>query len=170
METVMSHVDYAVLHHQAVRDRVLAQDPEIDDRTLADTLEGLTDLNEIVAALVRSALEDEALVAGLKARLSDMEARQARLVDRASKRRGIARDVMAELSIKKIVAPDFTISMRPGTPSLQVLNEKLIPSEYWEPREPRLKKAELLSELKHGAAIAGAALSNTDLVMSVRAK
>jgi hypothetical protein len=166
----MSHVDYAVLHYRAVRDKILAQDPEIDDRTLADTLEGLTDLNEIVAALVRSALEDEALVAGLKARLCDMEARQARLVDRASKRRAIARDVMTELSLQKIVAPDFTISMRPGAPSLQVVNEKLIPNEYWEPREPRLKKAELLSELKHGAVIAGASLSHPEPIMSVRAR
>lgn len=166
----MSHVDYAVLHYRAVRDKILAQDPEIDDRTLADTLEGLTDLNEIVAALVRSALEDEALVAGLKARLCDMEARQARLVDRASKRRAIARDVMTELALQKIVAPDFTISMRSGTPSLQVVNEKLIPNEYWEPREPRLKKAELLSELKHGAVIAGASLSNPEPILSVRAR
>jgi hypothetical protein len=99
-----------------------------------------------------------------------METRQARLVDRASKRRAIARDVMAELSLKKLVAPDFTISMRSGTPSLQVLNEELIPDEYWEPREPRLKKAELLAELKHGVAIAGATLSNPELVMSVRAR
>ena len=166
----MSSVDFAVLHYRAVRDRILAADPEIDDRTLADTLEGLTDLNEIVAALVRSALDDEALVVGLKARVCDMEARQARLIDRASKRRAIARDVMAELSLKKLVAPDFTISMRPGTPSLQVLDEKLIPTQYWEPREPRLKKAELLSELKHGAVIAGAILSNPEPVMSVRAR
>ena len=61
--------------HQHLRDRLLAEIPELDAETLADTLEGLTDLREMLAELVRSALEDEALAAGLSTRLSDMKAR-----------------------------------------------------------------------------------------------
>ena len=154
----------------AVRDRIRAHDPHIDEQTLADTVEGLTDLHEIVTAIIRSALADEALATGLKSRIAEMQERLDRLQDRASKRRQIAKDVMVDLDIKKITAPDFTVSIRPGMPSLLVLDEAAVPSIYWQPVAPRLNRQELLSELKEGADIEGVTLSNTEPVLSVRTK
>ena len=69
-----------------------------------------------------------------------MEDRLARLQDRASKRRQIAKDVMVELDLKKLTAPDFTASIRPGMPALMVIDEAAVPNIYWEPREPRLNR------------------------------
>jgi len=77
---------------------------------------------------------------------------------------------MVELDLKKLEAPDFTASIRPGTPALLVLNEEAVPKIYWEPREPRLKRQELASELKQGAEIEGVTLSNPEPVLSVRVK
>ena len=166
----MSILPFAAAQYSAIRDRIRAQDPKIDEETLADTVEGLTDLHEIVQAIIRSALADEALAAGLKGRIEDMQGRLERLQDRSSKRRQIARDVMTELDLKKITAPDFTVSLRPGTPSLMVIDEAAVPKIYWEPREPRLNRQELVSELKQGAEIAGVALSNPEPVLSVRTR
>jgi hypothetical protein len=81
----------------------------------------LTDLHEIMAAIVRAALADEALATGLKGRIAEMQDRLERLQDCAAKRRQIAKDVMVELDLKKITTPDFTVSVRPGMPSLLVL-------------------------------------------------
>jgi len=75
---------------------------------------------------------------------------------------------MVELDLKKITAPDFTVSIRPGMPAILVLDA--VPSIYWEPREPRLNRQELLNELKGGAEVSGVALSNPEPVLSVRTK
>jgi hypothetical protein len=169
-ENTAGNLQFAAISYRTMRDRIRAEDPQIDDQTLADTVEGLTDLHEIIAAIVRSALTDEALATGLKARIAEMEERADRLEDRASKRRQIAKEVMVELDIKKITASDFTVSVRPGMPSLLVLDEAAVPSIYWQPVSPKLNRQELLNELKGGAEIQGVSLSNPEPVLSVRTK
>jgi len=164
------NLEFSTIHYRSIRDRIRAQDPQIDEQTLADTVEGLTDLYEIVTAIIRSALADEALVTGLKGRIAEMEGRLGRLQDRAAKRRRLAKDVMVELELKKITAPDFSVSIRPGLPSLMVIDETAVHSIYWQPSAPRLKRQELLSELKDGAQVEGVALSNPEPVLSVRTK
>ena len=166
----ISQMAVSATTYRTICDRIRAEDPQIDEQTLADTVEGLTDLHEIIAAIVRAALTDEALAIGLKVRIAEMQDRLERLQDCAAKRRQIAKDVMVELDLKKITAPDFTVSIRPGMPALLVLDEAAVPSIYWEPREPRLNRLELLNELKGGAEVSGVALSNPEPVLSVRTK
>jgi hypothetical protein len=166
----MDQLTFAATTYRAIRDRIRAQDPQIDEQTLADTVEGLTDVHEILAAIVRAAIADEALAAGLKCRMADMQDRLNRLQDRAAKRRQIAKDAMVELDLKKLAAPDFTASIRPGMPALVVLNEDAVPKTYWEPGEPRLRRQILACDLKGGAEIAGATLSNPEPVLSVRTR
>jgi hypothetical protein len=52
--------------YQSLKQRLLADFPTADEETLLDTLEGITDLHEMIAAVIRSALVDEALHAGLR--------------------------------------------------------------------------------------------------------
>ncbi len=163
-------LEFAAITYRTIRERIRAEDPQIDEQTLADTVEGLTDVHEILAAIVRAALADEALANGLKIRIAEMDERLERLKNCAAKRRQIVKEVMLELDLKKIMAPDFTVSIRPGMPSLQVLDEKAVPSIYWQPVEPKLKRAELLNELKQGGEVDGVALSNPEPVLSVRTR
>ena len=144
-------LEIATATYRAIRDRLRAEDPHMDDRTLADTVEGLTDLHEVLAAVIRAALADEALATGLKGRVAEM-------------------DVMVELDLKKLAVPDFTASLRPGLPALMVLDEAVVPSIYWEPRDPRLNRQGLLADLKQGTEITGVTLSNPEPVLSVRTK
>jgi hypothetical protein len=164
------NLEIAATTYRALRERIKAQAPQIDEQTLADTVEGLTDIHEILAAVIRAALADEALAAGLKGRIAEMEDRLGRLQDRAAKRRHIAKDVMVELDLKKLMAPDFTASIRPGMPALMVIDEAAVPSIYWKPRDPRLNRQDLVADLKQGAEITGVTLSNPEPVLSVRTK
>jgi hypothetical protein len=166
----MNQLTFSAIHYKAVKDRLRIEDPSVDEQTLADTVEGLTDLPEIMTAVIRAALADEALANGLKGRIAEMEDRLTRLQDRAYKRRQMAKDVMIELDLKKLTAPDFTASLRPGMPALTVIDEAAVPSIYWEPREPRLNRQGLVADLKQGSEISGVALANPEPVLSVRTK
>ena len=164
------NLEFSSINYRSIRDRIRTQDPQIDEQTLADTVEGLTDLHEIVQAIIRSALADEALAAALRCQIADMQGRLERLRDRASKRRQIAKDVMVDLDLKKLTAPDFTASIRPGAPALMVIDEEAVPKIYWQPGEPRLKRHDLASDLKQGEEIAGVTLSNPEPVLNVRVR
>ena len=120
--------------------------------------------------MVRSALVDEAMAEGLKAHIQTLQDRLRRISERASERRRVARDAMVEVDVRKIAAPDFTVSVRPGSPALVVVDEAVIPEPYWEAREPRLDRVGLINDLKKGDAVPGVTLSNAEPVLSVRVR
>ncbi len=163
-------MSFAAAQHDYLRDRLRVLEPDIDEETLADTVEGLTDLHEIIGAVIRSTLDDEALAGALKTRIEAMRERLERLEMRASARRELVRDVMVASEIKKVTAPECTISIRSGSPALIVQDEGSIPPQYWVPRDPRLDRQALISELKQGLRIAGCELSVPGPVLSVRAR
>ena len=159
-----------LITYRITKERLLAAWPEIDFETLRDTLEGITDLHEMIAAVIRSALVDEALHLGLRSRIDDMKERLSRLELRASKKRQIALEAMSEVGLSKLEQPDFTASARAGSPALVVIAEETIPEAYWLPQPPKLDRQAILGELKRGIEIPGAQMGNLKPVLNVRTK
>src|SRR4026209_2230773 len=95
-------VRMALPNYQLLKERLLADYPNLDDDTISDTLEGITDLHEMIAAVIRSALVDEALHAGLRSRMDDMKERLSRLDLRASKKRLLALEAMTEVGLARL--------------------------------------------------------------------
>jgi len=164
------HLRNSAALHTELRRRLLEAEPDLDETTLLDTLEGMTDLNEAIAELVRSALIDAAYVAGLKGRIEEMRERLARLEARVENKRALALATMEEAGIARIVAPDLTITMRASAPSLRVTDEQVIPEWFWIPQPARLDKRSLTETLKAGEVIAGAELANPQNILSVRTR
>lgn len=156
--------------YQVLKQRLAVEYPGLDDETLTDTLEGITDLHEMIAAVIRSALVDEALQKGLRARIEDMRQRLTRLEERSAKKRHLALEAMTEVGLKQVQQPDFTASARTGLPGLVVVAEDLVPEAYWVPQPPKLDRQALLADLKRGGAVSGAQLSNPRPTLSVRTK
>ena len=151
--------------------RQLVEDyPEIDDETLADTLEGATDLNEAISAIIRSALDDEAMAEALRVRMDDMRTRLERIRNAASNKRIAALDVMERVGLKKVTEADFTISLRPAPLGVIVTDEDAVPDAFKLPQPAKLDRRRLLEHLKHGEVITGAALTNQRNTLSVRTR
>lgn len=165
-----STIKHEINGYRVCRNRILEQRPDLDDETLRDTLEGITDLPDMIAELIRSSLADQAMVAGLKGRLEDMRERLARLEACATKKRQLALDALVEVDIKKLTQPDFTVSVRAGTPALSVIAEDEIPEDFWVPQPPKLDRQAILAALKSGKSIAGASLNNSQPTLAVRTK
>jgi hypothetical protein len=156
--------------HELLRRRLCEEYLEIDDETLADTLEGVTDLRDMLAELVRSALEDEALSSGLSTRLAEMRARVQRLEYRADKKQELARRAMAEAEIRTLVEPDFTVSLRHCAPPLEIVAEERSPVSFWKPQAPKLDRLALLAALRGGVEIDGVRLGPAQLQLNLRTK
>jgi hypothetical protein len=170
MQPFASRLKAEAVLYVRLRDRLIAEFPDLDETTLADTLEGSTDVQQLLTQLIRSALEDEALSAGLSTRLAEMRSRVERLKLRADKKRALALAAMNETEIKTLVEPDFSVSVRRGAPALQVLEEERIPAPFWKPQPPKLDRLSLLAALKEGQQIEGAALAPSQPQLSVRTK
>jgi hypothetical protein len=163
-------IDPETATYVALRSHLLSELPDLDEETLSDTLEGMTDLREMLAELIRSALDDEALVSGLSTRLSDLKSRMERLEIRAKRKRQLALRVMSDAVISKLTVADFTASLKQAPPSVDVLVEDRIPAAYWKPQPPKLDKQGILAALKLGTVIDGAALAAPVIQLSVRTK
>ncbi len=156
--------------HQYLRGRLQDEFPDADEETLRDTLEGMTNLTDMLAEVLRSQLGDQDLVAALKARIGDMQARCGRIEERAHKKRELVTSVMERADLKKLMEPDFTVSLRPIRPPLAVVDEDAVPEEFWKPQPPKLDRQGLISALAAGRDISGAILGNPPMTISVRTK
>jgi len=165
-----SPIQTAICHHNHLKDRLQSAFPDADDETLQDTLEGMTNLTDSLAELLRSSLEDQSLAGALRARVGDMQARLGRLEERARKKRELVTQVMEEADLRKLTEPDFTVSLRPARPPLMVIDETAIPRDYWKPQPDKLDRQGLIAALGNGRDIPGAVLGNPAMTISVRTK
>lgn len=166
----MHPISFETTRYQRLKEQLIVEHSDIDEETLADTLEGLTDLNEIIAATIRSALEDEVVYGALKTRLDDIRARRDRIKQRAQTKRALCAMALSEAGLSKVLAPDLTISLRPSPPQLIIEDESRIPPIYWRTPAPELSRRELTSALKSGDHVPGAHLGEPGLSLTVRVK
>ena len=124
----------------------------------------------MIAAVIRSALVDEALQLGLRTRIEDMRQRLTRLAERGLKKRQLALEAMNEAGLRKLEQPDFTASARAGSPALVVVSEGDIPETYWVLQSPKLNRQALLADMKRGDEIPGVQLGNPKPILTVRTK
>ena len=147
-----------IAHYQALAEQLRQDFADLDDETLADTLEGISDLPDLIQGLVRSSLADEGLIGALKTRLDDMAARRERLKTRFEKKRALVTWALGAAGIARLEAEDFSVCLRLGGPKLSVSDESRIPAGFFLAQPPKLDRAALALALKSGQPVPGATL------------
>ena len=169
----MPDLGAALQNDKSLRAQLLGLYPELadDSATLLDTLEGLSDLDEQCAAVIRQALEREAMGDAIGAMIKELQARKGRLEDGAKKMRAAVLAVLLESGRTRIgntpAIPDMTVSVSPGRARAVVTDVMALPRRlYVVERKPIM--AEISKALAAGENVPGAAIGNPIPHLTVR--
>lgn len=139
-----------------------------DEDAVRDTIEGETNLHEVIRKVVAEISEATASVEGIKAHVEKLKARQARLEAGIETKRTAILNAMAIGEIKKLDAGIATLSRKPVPPKLVVVDETAIPSAFWKRADPTLDKKALTEALKGQTDVPGAQMSNGSETLALR--
>jgi hypothetical protein len=132
---------------------------ELDQDVLIDTLdsivESVEEKAENIAKMIRTF---EAEVKVIKAEEERLAAKRKTHENKVIYLKKYLFEQLEAMGIQKIKRPLFTISIQNNPPSVDVINPDEIPSHLWNHPEPVLDKKRILSLLKAGDEIPGAAM------------
>ena len=139
---------------------------DIDEETLANTLEGLggeiTEKATNVSAFVRNM---ETFADSVEEAARAMQARAATIRKKADRTRAYLLNCMQGAGISKIQSPHFTIALRKNPPSVLIAESASIPEKYMVvplPPPPRPDKKLIADALKAGEVIDGCQLHQSE--------
>jgi phosphoribosylaminoimidazole-succinocarboxamide synthase len=138
-----------------------------DETAIADTIEGLTILDDAIAATIREARAAAAMRNGLLELMTRMKERAERLDYRAQRLMAAALQAAQECGIKKITAPDFTAGIGQSKGKVVIVDEALLP-DYCFRTKREIDRAYVRDELLTGVDVPGASLSNPEPHWTVR--
>lgn len=68
---------------------------------------------------------------------------------------------LIQMGIDKVKTSIANVSIANNPPSVDILDEKAIPSKYWKQKEPELSKSLIMEDLKLGISVPGATTKQT---------
>lgn len=135
---------------------------ELDEETFQDTLESIQDAIEDkvenTAYLIRNLESDVKVLKDEEKRLRE---RRQTLESKIARMKDYLKEQLEKAGIEKVKRPLITISIQNNPPSVKVIDEKLIPSNFMIPQEPKMDKKGILERLKNGEKIPGVELQQT---------
>jgi hypothetical protein len=140
----------------------------LDEETFKDTLssleEAIEDKVENVAKLVRCLDVDIEAIKSEEKRLAD---KRKALENKVTSVKSYVQHEMEVAGLNKVKRPTVTVSIQANPPSVDVMDESLIPSIYMVPQPSKIDKRAILTALKEGEFIPGASIKQS---MGVRIK
>lgn len=157
--------DLTVLQVKAIMD-MLGDELADDEELKLDTLEGETDLFELVSRLLERIENAEGDKAALVSQIQDRNERKARAEKRIDAHRTAIMALMETAQLDRLPLPEATCSLRKIAPKPMVVDESLLPDELC--RISRKPDMAAIKQLE--AVIPGVAMDNGGTSLTIRRK
>lgn len=149
----------------------MAEDPETDPQTLADTMDAITGEIEDKAdsyAVIINSLKSDADV--LDAEIKRLTARKAAMLANAERMKSRLMTAMIMAGREKIKTARYTLGIQKTTPSVVLDTDDLekIPAEYLIKQEPKIDKRGITAALKGGKDMPGVAHLEQGVALRIR--
>ena len=148
----------------------LADDPDMPEQALQDSLEGITGEIELKAeALLQVVANMEGDTTAIDAEIKRLQERKRIINNRRQSLRDYLQINMEQSGIDKIACPLFAITLSKPRPMVVITDESAIPDDYIKVTVTSAPiKADILKALKSGESIPGCALGETKRGLSIR--
>lgn len=150
---------------------LIALHPELQDdaELLADTLDGETDFNRILAKLLDYTLDAKGMKEAVKARRDENDDRMKRYERQEHGGRKLIQTLMESAGQDKVTLPEATLSITAARTSVNVTNIDDLPQGFFKTERKPLSK-EIKTALEKGECIPGAELVMGECGLMVRTK
>jgi len=142
-------------------------DVKIDEDFRADLLEGTTDYLDIVDSLILNLHITNAYKDGIKDARARLDQREERLERKIELIRRLLKKMLEMADLRSVKAPSGTVSIGAKSPSVEIVDEGLIPDEYMR-ISISPSKTLIGNKLKAGEDVPGARLTNGGETLIVR--
>ena len=140
----------------------MAEDSELDQKMIQDTMEGLDfEFEEKAEAYAKVVKTLEMDIAGLDEEIQRMTKRKATIKNNIDRLKRSLEGAMIATGKRKFKTPLFGFGIQKNPPSLNVLDESKIPEEFWIEQQPKLDKKAALAYVKENE-VDWAELSQTE--------
>lgn len=149
----------------------LCPDLELDEQLKLSTLEGETELNEVVSALLSGNEDDEGMIAQVKEQIDVRKERIARFERRIETRKNAIVSLMDTAQLTKLPLPEATVSLRTLSGRPKVIDLDALPSAFVTEEVVRKPNNEAIAEaFGRGETIPGVVRTNGAASLTVRRK
>jgi predicted nuclease with TOPRIM domain len=135
---------------------------EMESDALVDTLESLQDeieeKAENIAKFIKNLEADAKIIKEEEQRLAE---RRRSIENKVTRLKEYLQEQLEVAGLQKVKRPTITVAIQNNPPSVEIADEKLIPSEFMIPQAPKIDKKAILERLKNGEEISGCVLKQT---------
>jgi hypothetical protein len=147
----------------------LCPDLELDEQLKLSTMEGETQLNEIVSALLEENENDEGMIEAIKAQIDTRKQRIGRLEHRIEARKNAIVSLMDCAHLTKLPLPEATVSVRTLPARPKVIDVDALPDGYFTTETKRkADNVAIQNAFEAGKPIPGVTVTNGGASLTVR--